>query len=238
MYCLIKIEGTTEKDIMRMRNYIKKKLGINRETFVANVVTLASFANRLFNKKVLICGGILLAGIPALLLVLAHRGLDSVSLGEEGMVQMASAPLAATSGKKEILSIPQGTTKANPFLPYRDISGSADTIDVPAYTLVEPPEVIGESSDAARVMDTVVSGILYDKFSPSAILNIEGNDYLVKKGDVVNNYKVVNILQDSVTVKLGANTYKAGIGEILTEGTLNHNDVSNLNNKFGGERRQ
>ena len=34
-------------------------------------------------------------------------------------------------------------------------------------------------------MDTVVSGILYDKFSPSAILNIEGNDYLVKKGDVV-----------------------------------------------------
>jgi hypothetical protein len=82
----------------------------------------------------------------------------------------------------------------------------------------------------------MVSGILYDKFSPSAILNIEGNDYLVKKGDVVNNYKVVSILQDSVTVKLGANVYKAGIGEILTEGSLHHNDVSNLSNKFGGEK--
>ena len=43
-------------------------------------------------------------------------------------------------------------------------------------------------------------------------------------------------MQDSVTVKLGANTYKAGIGEILTEGTVNVNDVSNLDNKFGGKK--
>ena len=102
--------------------------------------------------------------------------------------------------------------------------------------IVEPPEMVNENSDAARVMDTIVSGILYDKFSPSAIINIEGSDYLVKKGDVVNNYKVLCIAQDSVTVQLGENTYKAGIGEILTEGTLNHNDVSNLDNKFGGAR--
>ena len=43
-------------------------------------------------------------------------------------------------------------------------------------------------------------------------------------------------MPDSVTVKLGANTYKAGIGEILTGGSLNHNDVSNLDNKFGGKK--
>ena len=127
--------------------------------------------------------------------------------------------------------------KANPFLPYRDISGNTLVNNMQKFDLVEPPDVVNENSDAARVMDTVVSGILYDKYSPSAILNIEGNDYLVKKGDVVNNYKVVNIMQDSVTVKLGNNTYKAGIGEILTEGSLTHNDVSNLNKKFGGERR-
>jgi hypothetical protein len=65
-------------------------------------------------------------------------------------------------------------------------------------------------------------------------LNIEGNDYLVKKGDTVNNYKILNIAKDSVTVKLGSNTYKAGIGEILTEGQLNHSNIPNLNNKFGG----
>jgi hypothetical protein len=78
---------------------------------------------------------------------------------------------------------------------------------------------------------------MYDKFSPTAILNIEGNDYLVKKGDVVNNYKILNISQNSVSVKLGNNTYNAGIGEILTEGTINYNTVSNLNKKFGGEKR-
>ena len=139
--------------------------------------------------------------------------------------------------KRDLISIPSGTVKANPFLPYRNIDKSSSVTDVPTFDLVEPPEVINENSDAARVMDTIVSGILYDKYSPSAIINIEGNDYLVKKGDVVNNYKILDIVRDSVTVKLGANTYKAGIGEILTEGTVNHNDVSNLSKKFGGEKR-
>lgn len=236
LYCLSKIEDKTEKDIMKMRNYIKKKLEkIDSNTFAERAIAVSAIGRKLFNKKVLFCSGaaLLVCGIAALAV---HRELGSVALSEEGLIQLSAAPIAAT-GKKDVIAIPQGTTKANPFLPYRDISGSS-TLDVPAFSLVEPPEMLDEASDAARVMDTVVSGILYDKYSPSAILNIEGNDYLVKKGDVVNNYKVVNIMQDSVTVKLGANVYKAGIGEILTEGSLNHNDVSNLNNKFGGERRQ
>ena len=107
-------------------------------------------------------------------------------------------------------------------------------VDVPSFELVEPPEQINSNSDAARVMDTIVSGILYDKYSPSAILNIEGNDYLVKKGDVINNYKVLNIMQNAVTVRLGKNVYTAGIGEILTEGNVNYNNVPNLSNRFGG----
>lgn len=221
---------------MKMRNYIKKKMGkIDKSALADNAMKLALISRHLFNKKVLLCGGIALLTL-GIFAAAAHRELSNVTVSEEGLIQLSAAPIAAT-GKKDVISIPQGTTKANPFLPYRDISGSS-SLDVPAFSLVEPPEVVDENSDAARVMDTVVSGILFDKFSPSAILNIEGNDYLVKKGDVVNNYKVVNIMQDSVTVKLGANVYKAGIGEILTEGSLNHNDVSNLNNKFGGERRQ
>lgn len=235
--CLNKIEDTTEKDIMRMRNYIKRKLEkVDRNAFADTVLTAASVSKRLLNRKLVIgcCAVFLVCGVAAVAL---HRDLSNVALSEEGLIQMAAAPMAAT-GKKDVISIPQGTKKAHPFLPYRDISGTSSVSDIPAFALVEPPEMVDEASDAARIMDTVVSGILYDKFSPSAILNIEGNDYLVKKGDVVNNYKVVNIMQDSVTVKLGANVYKAGIGEILTEGSLNHNDVSNLNNKFGGERRQ
>ena len=160
-----------------------------------------------------------------------------VELSEDSLMKLTSAPVAATgSTGMGTISIPVGTVKLNPFVPYRnvEIESIDDIVDVPSYTLTEPPVGLNEGSDAARVMDTIVSGILYDKYSPSAIINIEGTDYLVKKGDVVNNYKILCIAQDSVTVKLGENTYKAGIGEILTEGTINHNDVSNLNNKFGG----
>ena len=81
-----------------------------------------------------------------------------------------------------------------------------------------------------------MSGYDGDESNGAFKFRIKGNDYLVKKGDVVNNYQVVNILEDSVTVKLGNTVYQAGIGEILTEGALNHNNVSNLNNKFGGIR--
>ena len=45
-----------------------------------------------------------------------------------------------------MISIPAGTVKANPFLPYRDISGSSVS-DVPKYDLVAPPEVLNENSD-------------------------------------------------------------------------------------------
>lgn len=209
-----------------MRNYMKK----NNEVKILEICQwIAS------KRKLLSIAAFFAISLPLLLGLNSLRGIKNVDIDSEGLVQLASTPAAAASTKKSVISIPAGTVKANPFLPYRDISGSA-VVDVPAYNLVEPPDMVGEDSEAARVMDTTVSGILFDKYSPSAILNIEGNDYLVKKGDVVNNYRVLNIAQDSVTVKLGANTYKAGIGEILTEGSLNHNDVSNLSNKFGGER--
>ena len=162
-----------------------------------------------------------------------------VELSEDSLMKLTSAPVAATgSAGMGTISIPVGTVKLNPFVPYRnvDVESNNEVEDVPLYTLTEPPVGLNDGSDAARVMDTIVSGILYDKYSPSAIINIEGTDYLVKKGDVVNNYKILCIAQDSVTVKLGENTYKAGIGEILTEGSLHYNDVSNLNNKFGGTR--
>ena len=181
----------------------------------------------LFIVLPLLFGGIIIKSIHS-----SDQNLEDVDF-----VSLASAPVTATAAKKNLISIPTGTVKANPFLPYREINKGSSVSDVPTYDLVAPPEVVNENSDAARVMDTIVSGILYDKFSPSAILNIEGNDYLVKKGDVVNKYKVLNITQNSVTVKLGKNTYNAGIGEILTEGSVNYNDVSNLSKKFGGERR-
>ena len=157
-----------------------------------------------------------------------------LSAEDEDFIFLNNPILATAPSKKVVISVPSGMVKANPFVPYRDISGFSSGADVPEYSLVPPPEMVNNNSDAARVMDTIVSGILYDKYSPAAIINIEGNDYLVKKGDEVNGYKVLNIAVDAVTVKLNSNVYKAGIGEILTEGVMNHNNVSNLNNKFGG----
>ena len=221
-----------------MRNYMKKKesraelLGLSADELIANMLG----RNKKLTGRVLKSLLALFIAVPVVCTAVSLKSSDIDEMLDEGTITLAAAPITATSTKKDVISIPAGTVKANPFLPYRDIGGTSVS-DVPNYELIEPPETINENSDAARVMDTIVSGILYDKYSPSAILNIEGNDYLVKKGDVVNNYKVMNIMQDSVTVKLGTNVYKAGIGEILTEGEVTHNDVSNLSKKFGGERR-
>ena len=220
---------------MKIQNYMKKEKNLEsrlpwKEFGVSVISSLL-----LHRKRV-----IRVFGIGALLMILSvvfvNRNVGECDIEDFSSLRAAEMPIAASSSQKSVISIPSGMVKANPFVPYRDITKTSVINDVPTFDIVEPPEVINENSDAARVMDTIVSGILYDKFSPSAIINIEGQDYLVKKGDVVNNYKVTNITQDSVTVQLGANSYKAGIGEILTEGNLNHNEVSNLNNKFGGER--
>ena len=218
---------------MKTCDYMKKK---EKKGFAHYLRQAASFssefviAHRNSAPKIILIAFALLVATA----ITVNRNVSEAGVADAGAIKFAAMPLAASSSQKSVISIPKGMVKANPFVPYRDFSGTSTVNDVPAYNLVEPPEIINENSDAARVMDTIVSGILFDKFSPSAILNIEGNDYLVKKGDTVNNYKVVNIAQDSVTVQLGANVYKAGIGEILTEGDLNYNDVSNLNNKFGG----
>lgn len=221
-----------------MRNYMKKKmekmgLEVTHELKSSGVVH-----NVIGRKKTIMLIATVLLFLPVAILVPCLRSGNVISVSEEIPAQITTLPVAATASPKGTIAVPAGTIKANPFLPYREISGnnSRNVGDVPVQALIEPPSVSGANPDAVRVMDTMVSGILFDKFNPSAILNIEGNDYLVKKGDVVNNYKVLAIAQDSVTVQLGANVYKAGIGEILTEGSLNHNDVSNLSNKFGGAR--
>ena len=223
---------------MKKRGYIKKSVC---ENIGRNTKLIKQLCQKLFSSartgRLFAGAAIVIVAIGSFLLITVHKNLQTVTLSEESFLEMGAAPISAVASKKGVIAIPVGVTKANPFVPSRNLDAKNVVPDVPTYDLVEPPEMINVNSDAARVMDTIVSGILYDKYSPSAILNIEGKDYLVKKGDVVNNYKVMSIMKDSVTVKLGSNVYKAGIGEILTEGTLNYNDVSNLNNKFGGVRK-
>ncbi len=125
--------------------------------------------------------------------------------------------------------------RPNPFLP-----GSESYANLRKYgfELMAPPETLsGTETEAAKVMTTKVSGIMYEPNNPSAILNIEGADYLVRSGDYINNYKVLSISKDLVTVQLGANIYKARVGEVITDSELNYNNVYNLENKFGGAKK-
>ena len=128
--------------------------------------------------------------------------------------------------------------RADPFLPSSEVSIATRNTNYRGFSLMAPPETLYEESDASKVMTTKVSGILYDSSNPSAILNIEGSDYLVKSGDRINNYKILTISKDLVTVQLGPNVYVAGVGQILNnESPLNYNTVYNLSNRFGGAKK-
>lgn len=212
--------------LRKIQNYKKKT---NRQS--VNVITIEKLLK--YKRPLCICLGAFL--LVTLSTTLFSIGINKITNDDDIEFAITQSSQAAVSSKRDVIQIPVGMVKKNPFVPYGNVNNSK-VHDVPDFALIDPPEIVDEGSDGARVMDTIVSGILYDKFSPSAILNIEGSDYLVKQGDVVNNYKVLNIAKDSVTVKLGANVYRAGIGEILTEGSVNYNNVANLNNKFGGKK--
>jgi len=150
---------------------------------------------------------------------------------EDEIEIMSSADSKLKRGKKIMITV-SDSGRSNPFLPAGENYSSASAI--PQFALLPPPEVLETGSQAQTVMGTVISGILFDKYSPSAIINIAGADYLVKKGDVINSYHVLSISKDQVVVQLGKNVYKAGVGELLSAGLVNYNTISNLNKKFGG----
>lgn len=134
------------------------------------------------------------------------------------------------TGKMVVVQVAD-SGRSNPFLPAGE---NIVPSSLPKFNLMTPPESVSTDSDADKVMDTTISGILFDKYSPSAIINIGGTDYLVKRGDVINRYKILSIGKDQVVVQLGSNVYKAGVGQLLEQGKMNYNTVANLEKKFGG----
>ncbi len=138
------------------------------------------------------------------------------------------ADIAIATGQKKVSFSISDKERTNPFVPYTNALGATKKVSYP-----EPVPQVPEDSDAQKVLTTTISGILYDRYSPSAILNIQGSDYLVKKGDIINRFKVLDITNSTVTVRLGSNVYSAGVGEQIN-GKLEYNTISNLGNKFGG----
>lgn len=163
---------------------------------------------------------------------------DTVKVGNDG-VNAAIAPDEAMPVDNNTVTVAvEDLGRSDPFLPSRELTTvSISQLDKkPNIDLLPPPESLVVDSTAVDVVSTKVSGIMYDKFNPSAILNIGGSDYLVRTGDVINSYKILSIGKENVTVQYGANVYKAGVGELFTGDGINYNTVSNLERKFGGNK--
>lgn len=121
--------------------------------------------------------------------------------------------------------------RVDPFLPYDQGVALANK---PKFDIIAPPlELPAADPVVEEVIETKISGIMYDGSRPSAIVNIGGTDHLVHKGDAVNGCKILDITKNTVVIKYKSNIYQASVGQTLTEG-VNLNPVSNIAKQFGG----
>ena len=114
--------------------------------------------------------------------------------------------------EKKVVVPVETAGRLNPFLPTFEEFGDNYYAGVPAQILA-PPNAYGNDQDAQDLMQVSVSGILFDDVKPSAIITIRDLDYFVQKGDLVDDYKVIDINRQAVVIKKGTNIYKAGVGE-------------------------
>jgi len=126
--------------------------------------------------------------------------------------------------------------RLDPFMPYEGYNLLAASPDL--LPVLMPPEDLGSMPEAQALLKTTVSGILFDETRPSAIINVNGVDHFVQKGDRLSNLLVLDISRNAVTVRNGNNIYKAGVGELIDGKDVNYTGVYNLNKKFGGQSAQ
>lgn len=169
----------------------------------------------------------------------ASDTVDVANAAGENVVEISdesAAPSAGADDKMVTVSF-ENAGRANPFLPAGEVK-SVSKKELFDFELIEPPVTTEADSHASKIVTTKISGIMFDNENPSAILNIEGEDYLVRSGDVINGYKILAISPSTVTVQLGSNVYKAGVGETVGNySEINFNTISNLSKKFGGNNR-
>ena len=169
----------------------------------------------------------------------ASDTVDVANAAGENVVEISDESAAPASGAddKMVTVSFENAGRANPFLPAGEVK-SVSKKELFDFELIEPPVTTEADSHASKIVTTKISGIMFDNENPSAILNIEGEDYLVRSGDVINGYKILAISPSTVTVQLGSNVYKAGVGETVGNySEINFNTISNLSKKFGGNNR-
>ncbi len=144
-----------------------------------------------------------------------------------------------SQANNEIMVAYNKKERKNPFKPpvFTKKDGYA-TFDNVEFEIIEPPTTSVEDENLTRLLQTQISGILYDESSPSAIVNLNGLDQFVKIGDSIAGYKIENITKDKVQITYKNNSYVASVGELFTRGALEkQRAVADLENKFAGRYR-
>lgn len=155
--------------------------------------------------------------------------------------------------QKSTVIVPVGNSgRSNPFMPFSGASSAIKHLSASAiptlpknsvyvndtnFDVVAPPSAMKPDVQATKLMQTTISGIMYDSRSPSAIIKVNGQDQLVRRNDRVAGYTVLDITRDKVVVKSGANVYKASVGQSISTAGVNINPVNNITHKFGGAYR-
>ena len=134
------------------------------------------------------------------------------------------------SGKSAVLDIDAGG-RTTPFVPYRERNLTYSSMDFGDLPLAPNAGEMDEM--LSNLVTAKVTGILYDEASPSAIINVLDDDYLVKPGDKVESFEIENISKDFVAIKTGSNVYRAKVGDIV-DGELYGTGVYNLGHRFAG----
>lgn len=180
---------------------------------------------------------------------------NTVSTSESSGLEVPSAetsPLAAVAGKQnnDTVTISIGDIgRRNPFKPNNEPKPAEmeTEIRLPGglvvdreesglnFDVIEPPELGPERADIAKLLQTRVTGILFDSKKPSAIVNIDGADQLIRIGDNLGGFEIISITKNKVVIRDGNNVYRASVGQPLNaEKIQNPVEISNLETKFWG----
>lgn len=147
------------------------------------------------------------------------------------------------SNKETVIVAVGNEGRLNPFLPYKEkkvvVRGNGYSGYGNAnFDIIEPPTAVLPDPQAIQLMETTISGIMYDYKNPSAIVNINGQDQLVRRHDKLNGFTILDITKDKVVIKSGTNIYRASVGQSITTEDVNINNIANLSHKFGGSYKQ
>lgn len=92
-------------------------------------------------------------------------------------------------------------------------------IITPKLTETKPLEnseiVIEQEEEINCSIELRLTGILFDEDDSSAIIEIDGNDYVVKVGDRVGKFDILGISKNRIYIKDPSKNYTLTLGEVV-----------------------